>query len=103
MSLIARIILAKFPAKDRQSKAALLEETLRSIEIRQDDPSFTCRTWALDAAKALLDQSIIRLKIPVDELENVARTFADDVMEQIIAGTLAIERQFAIPVRDLRG
>lgn len=102
MTLIARVLLAKFDAKNRVSNKAWLEGKIRQVVIRQDDPTFTCRVWTLSAARALIDQNIIRLCIPYDELEDRARAHADSCMARTTDGSLVIEDQSDIPVLDLR-
>lgn len=101
-SLIARVLVAKFNAKNRASNIALLQAKFELVELRQNDPSFDCEVWALNAARALIDQRIIRLSIPHHELRATARAHATHSMTEMLSGRLVIEDQDDIPVLDLR-
>ncbi|KAF8586569.1 hypothetical protein K439DRAFT_946265 [Ramaria rubella] len=84
ISLCARILLGKFEENNREVILELLREKLKSVEIIQQDASFTCRVWALNAIQALESSGIIRLKIHHGKLD------------------IASKGAIAIPVMDLR-
>jgi len=104
MSLCARILLAKFDRKERESTLVSVGEVLESVEIKQSDPTFTCRVWALSAAQALEDNGLIKLNVPLVALEASVTAFGDKCIRDIQSHKVDIAKTgpSAIPVLDLR-
>jgi len=105
VSLIARILLAKFEVDQRGSIAQTLRDLFAAQEIRNNDPSFTCRVWVLNCIASLAEQGIIRLKVhDTGTLEEMARAFGDEVMGRIQRREIDIAEEgvSAIPILDLR-
>jgi hypothetical protein len=104
VSLCARILLAKFDRNDRESTLLSVGNMLESIEIKQSDPTFTCRVWVLSAVQTLEENGLIKLKLPPVGLEASVTVFGDKCMRDIQSRKVDIAEGgiSAIPVLDLR-
>ena len=104
ISLCARILLAKFDAKDRESTLVSVGEVLESVEIKQSNPTFTCRVWILIAVQALENNGLIKLNVPPVGLEASVTAFGDKCMGDIQSRKVGIAKGGApaIPVLDMR-
>ncbi|KAJ7166316.1 hypothetical protein C8R43DRAFT_1061128 [Mycena crocata] len=103
-SLIARILLRKLDPRARESNIHEIQVVLEAVQIRQGDPSFTCRVWALDGVDALRQRGLLRIPDERQSLEMKATQFADASVALLANGKLDIATHGAsvIPVLDLR-
>ncbi|KAF8156647.1 hypothetical protein B0H34DRAFT_469841 [Crassisporium funariophilum] len=104
ISLCARILLRKFNSEDREQTISIINELLETIDVPQNDPTFTCRVWVLNSIQALKDRGLINLSLPQDELEARVKAFGDQAMHRILTREvdIAAEGVSSIPVLDLR-
>ncbi|KAJ7144239.1 hypothetical protein C8R44DRAFT_601345, partial [Mycena epipterygia] len=54
MKLVSRVLVAKLPSNGSfQDWAATIDTTCRAVPLIQNNPAWTCRTWAMQALAAL--------------------------------------------------
>ncbi|KAJ7276622.1 hypothetical protein C8J57DRAFT_193824, partial [Mycena rebaudengoi] len=104
ISLIARIMLAKFEPQQKNNTVSALKSVLSKVHFDPDlESGQTCRVWALDAIEELMKQGLVRLKVNErQKIEDWAKTFADQQMELMAKKKLKIEKAEDIPIGDLR-
>jgi hypothetical protein len=73
--VIARVLIAKLPARDAQ-QVGDLAQILREVIIVQEDPTFTCRVWVLHAMEYLREHGYPRMPEPSTDFEQAAKAFA---------------------------